>query len=88
MSFFIIICIIILIVILFGFRFFEYPQKSTFVSQRAIDISKQSLAAFSKSKSYNNFKHYVKDHDPVIYTDAHKLYRSGNLTPEKIQEIL
>ena len=65
----------------------KYP-KNSFVSEKAKKLYKGSKKAFQKSSSYGNFCRHVKDADPVIYTDMHRLHRSGNLNPDQVQSML
>ena len=82
LAFFGIIVIIILVIVFVG------TKKSTFVSKRAREIYHQSANAFQNNNTYSNFRRYVKDADPILYTDLYNLYKSGNLNPEYIQNIL
>jgi hypothetical protein len=62
--------------------------KDRFVTQRARDIYSSSREVFDRTSggaSYSQYKAAVPGAEAVLYSDTRALWRSGALSPERVQ---
>jgi hypothetical protein len=67
------------------------PSKENFTSKRATDIAVLSKDLFDSSGgkfTYAGYKVAVETADPVLYADAHRLWRANQLSPASIEAVL
>jgi hypothetical protein len=67
------------------------PSKEKFASKRATDIAVISKDLFDSSDgkfTYAGYKSAVGTTDPVLYADAHRLWRANQLSPASIEAVL
>jgi len=87
----IIVVLIVLIVAFYLGAFRGRFAKGRFVSKRAEEVHSRAQELFQKgggSASYSDYRGAVPGADPVQYSDVHRLYREGRMTPEAVQGVL
>jgi hypothetical protein len=65
--------------------------KDRFVSQRAQDVAQRSRELFDRTAggaTYSDYKAAVPGAEAVLYSDTRALWRSGALSPERVQRTL
>ena len=87
-----VVVVLAIILICYLVRWLGGRQKDGFVTQRAQEVYSSARELFERTQgnaSYSEFKTTVAGGvDPVVYTDVRRLWRSGTLSPEKVQAIL
>jgi len=66
-------------------------SKENFASKRATDIAVLSKDLFDSTGgnfTYAGYKAAVETADPVLYADAHRLWRAKQLSPASIEAVL
>ncbi len=79
-------CIVVLLVIFF--LIYVSKKKENFVSEEAKEVCKTSQELFDKgNSSYTDFKDKTGK-DSVVFMDARKLWKNGELNPKSVQSII
>lgn len=84
-----VIAAIILIYYLTGWL--GHRPRDKFVSQRAQEIYRSSREIFERTggnATFSEYKTAVPGAEAVLYTDARSLWKRGELSPERLQEML
>ena len=85
------IVLLAVIVIYCGARWFAHGRRDGFVSRRAQEVYQTTRELFDRTggaATYSEYKTTLSDVDPVLYTDVHRLWREGRLSPEEVAKVL
>lgn len=85
-----VVVVLIIVVAYFATKWFR-RTKDKFASQRAHEVYDKSKTVFEKTKGKATFSEYktaVPEAEVVLYTDARNLWKKGELSPERVQEVL
>ena len=66
-------------------------RRDKFVSRQALEVYRSSRELFERTggtATFSEFKSVAPDADAVIYSDARALWKKGELSPERLQEML
>ena len=83
--------VILAIALIYYLALWLGQARDGFASQRAHEVYDRSRAVFEKTggkATFSEYKTVVPAAEAVLYTDARNLWKRGELSPEKIQEVL
>lgn len=83
-----VVLVLLVLIVAVGAAFFRRGREG-FVSDEAKAVYAGAREVFHDGDAnYTAYKNRVPEADPVQYSDVRKLWKEGQLTPEKVQGVL
>lgn len=66
-------------------------RRDSFVSHEAQEVYNKSRELFERTEgnaTYSEYKRELQNADPVLFTDVHRLWKEGRLSPKEVERVI
>jgi hypothetical protein len=85
------VALLLTVAVIYCLRPLAGRRRDGFASRRAQEVYRTTRELFDRTggnATYSEYKATLNDADPVLYTDVRRLWRSGRLTPEEVENVI